>query len=685
MAYPLFALPYGAVGAATAVALRMREPERGRPERQHALYAASLLGAAAGCAASIVLIDGFGPPWALTLAAVACMVAAVRFAPLGRLSWAVGLGLTVSVLAAAVRPFEPNVLAAKPLAAFLDPVLYPDSVLLSTRWDATSRVDVFDSPGAPLLWHTPTRAREPLPELRGITIDADALTMAARAELGRAVSLVRRLPTSVPFVYGQRDRVLVIGSGGGMDVEAALAFGARHVDAVEVNRGVAAAVLGPLAGFTDDIYRRAGVRLVIDDGRSFLRRSAARGDRYDAIVLTAVDSWAALTAGAYSLAESTLYTREAFDAYYARLNEGGVLAVSRWFTRPPREMHRLTELARLSIERAGGDPAAQVMLLRAGQFGTFGTLMVKRGAYTALEVQNARQFARDNGYGLAYTPNDPSGEFAPILAALESGSGDGRVPTDDRPFFFDHTPWLWVLTGRAGWPLPQGHAVLLVALLQSLCLAVLAVVLPARRGAAPRERSGRAATYFGALGLGFAVAEMAVLQRVGLLIGRPAIAFAVVVCGMLAGAGLGSLVLGRRPGAFRPALAVGAVALGALAPVSLVATELTGAWVLEGRALLALVACAAVAFPLGAGMPAGLAALPREAAPWAWGVNGAAAVLGSALAVALAVDAGVGASLVLAGFAYVVAVLVLPTLSTRESPSFQVKGRARRPKMRYIS
>lgn len=679
VAYPLFALPYGAVGAASALALRLH------PERQHVNYAASLLGAAVGCVGAVVLIDGLGPPWAVAIAAAACIVAAVRFAPLGPDRRVAGGVVAVALATALFRLHEPNVIYAKPLASFLDPILYPDSLLLNTRWDATSRVDVFESPGAPLLWHTPTRGREPLPELRGITIDADAMTAAARAELGRAVSLVRRLPTSVPFVYGQRDRVLVIGSGGGMDVEAALAFGARQVDAVEVNRGVAAAVLGPLAGFTDDIYRRPGVRLTIDDGRSFLRRAAGRGDRYDAIVLTAVDSWAALTAGAYSLAESTLYTREAFDAYYERLNEGGVLAVSRWYTRPPREMHRLAELSRLTIERAGGDATSQVMLLRAGQFGTFGTLMVKRGPFTALEVQNAQIFGRDNGYGLVYTPGDPSGEFAPILAGLEMGETDGRVPTDDRPFFFDHTPWLHVLSGRSGWPLPQGHAVLIVALLQAVCLATASVLLPMRHGIGPKAGAWRAVLYFSAIGFAFAVAEMALLQRAALLIGRPAIALAVVIAGMLAGAGFGSLALGLRSGSPRIALVAGAGALWVIAPLSLAVTQLAGAWVVEGRALLTFLVCAGVAFPLGVGMPGGLRALPADVAPWAWGVNGAGAVVGTALAVILAMDLGVGATLVIAGLGYGAAVLVLPGLFPSDTANFQVKKRALRSKMRYIS
>jgi hypothetical protein len=154
---------------------------------------------------------------------------------------------------------------------------------------------------------------------------------------------------------------------------------------------------------------------------------------------------------------------------------------------------------------------------------------------------------------------------------------------------------------------------------------------------------------------------------------------------MLAGAGVGSLVFGRRARAARVALIAGAVGLWLVAPLSLVAAELAGAWVLEGRALLALVVCAALAVPLGAGMPAGLRGLAPEAAPWAWGVNGAAAVVGTALAVVLAMDLGVGATLVLAGLCYVAAVLVLPGLSPSDAADFQVKKRALRPKMRYIS
>ena len=197
-----------------------------------------------------------------------------------------------------------------------------------------------------------------------MTIDADALTAIARRRPGEQLAISGRLPASVAYAVAPRREVLVIGPGGGVDVGAALAFGATRVDAVEVNAGVARLVLGPLAAYGGDLFREPGVRLVLDEGRGYLHRTPRR---YDAIVLTAVDSWAALASGAYSLAESYLYTSEAMDLYLDHLHEGGVLAVSRWLTAPPREMQRLAVMAGDSLRRRGEFPDEGRMLLRAGR------------------------------------------------------------------------------------------------------------------------------------------------------------------------------------------------------------------------------------------------------------------------------------------------------------------------------
>ena len=84
--------------------------------------------------------------------------------------------------------------------------------------------------------------------------------------------------------------------------------------------------------FSGGIYTNPRVRITVDDGRSFVRRTP---DRYDVIQASLVDTWAATAAGAYTLTENTLYTVDAFNDYLDHLNETGVLSITRWVARRP--------------------------------------------------------------------------------------------------------------------------------------------------------------------------------------------------------------------------------------------------------------------------------------------------------------------------------------------------------------
>ena len=122
-------------------------------------------------------------------------------------------------------------------------------------------------------------------------------------------------PGSDPRTVPGSDPVtaLVIGPGGGRDLLTALVFGADRVEGVEVNPIIARDVmLGEFRDFSGSIYANPRVSVAIDDGRSYVRRS---NERYDIIQASLVDTWAATAAGAYTLTENTLYTKEAFDDY----------------------------------------------------------------------------------------------------------------------------------------------------------------------------------------------------------------------------------------------------------------------------------------------------------------------------------------------------------------------------------
>ncbi len=118
-------------------------------------------------------------------------------------------------------------------------------------------------------------------------------------------------------------RVLVLGGGGGMDVETALLQGAQHVDVVEIDP-----VLPALSNrFSSSApYRDPRVVLHIDDARAFLQRNH---DQFDLVAFGYLDSQALFSYGASLRLDGYIYTVESFRQAYASVRENGVMAV--WF------------------------------------------------------------------------------------------------------------------------------------------------------------------------------------------------------------------------------------------------------------------------------------------------------------------------------------------------------------------
>jgi tRNA1(Val) A37 N6-methylase TrmN6 len=162
--------------------------------------------------------------------------------------------------------------------------------------------------------------------------------------------------------------VLIIGAGGGNDVAIALAQGATHVDAVEIDPKLYE--LGK-AHHPDRPYDDPRVDIHIDDGRAFLERSSKK---YDRILLALPDS-ITLVQGQSSLRlESYLFTSDAIDAARDHLKEGGVFSMynfylERWLvdrfantlaesfdTQPC--INVIGEDANLAVLQASSDPAA---------------------------------------------------------------------------------------------------------------------------------------------------------------------------------------------------------------------------------------------------------------------------------------------------------------------------------------
>jgi hypothetical protein len=535
----------------------------------------------------------------------------------------------------------------------------------------TGRVDVVDGVLRRFAWGLGAGYPGPFPEQLSLRIDGDALTAITRwrGDGDRAGwRFADRMPATLAHAMLRPRKVLVIGAGGGMDVVNALRQGAVSVTGVELNASIVELMRGRFASFSGNVYDHPRVRILHDDGRSFVEHTP---ERYDLIQLTLVDTFAAIGSGALSLAEDYLYTTEAFDAYVDRLTPDGALA----FGRTVYEAQTLPILLEAATRGRGIDLRRHLFV--AGNPRERNSLVVVfcRRPLTSEEVVRGQSFAAQAGLEILYAPGVATPSGGPIRAFLDApdkdrfvrdAAGDLRAETDDRPFYFRSSKWSALLGTYAG-----GRGNVLLVLLAAVVFGYGTIVLPLRALApASIARHRRDLLLFGCLGVGYITLEMALLVRFALFLGHPVRALAVTLFALLLSSGLGSWlsrVLAERFDAERgrrllPAALLGVVVLGTSYAFAL--PPLFAAWMGLGLAARVAIAVLLIA-PLGAlmGMPMPLAVVELrgerpELVLWAWGLNGVCSVVGATACILIAQAAGYRTVLLVAVAAYAVALAV---------------------------
>jgi hypothetical protein len=120
---------------------------------------------------------------------------------------------------------------------------------------------------------------------------------------------------------------LIVGAGSGSDVAIALAAGAKHIDAVEIDPRIYQ--IGR-AMHPEHPYQDPRVTIHIDDGRAFLERTH---NRYDLIMFALPDSLSLVSGQSSLRLESYLFTTESMQAARAHLNPGGAFAMYNYYRR----------------------------------------------------------------------------------------------------------------------------------------------------------------------------------------------------------------------------------------------------------------------------------------------------------------------------------------------------------------
>jgi hypothetical protein len=133
---------------------------------------------------------------------------------------------------------------------------------------------------------------------------------------------------SLPYQLAKgRQRVLIVGAGGGADVQAALLAGVKYVDAVEIDPAIIETAKRFSAGAP---YSDSRVHVHIDDGRSYIARASPD---YDLVVLGFLDSQALFSSMSNVRLDGYVYTVESLRSAYNLLKPHGMLSLSFYVTR----------------------------------------------------------------------------------------------------------------------------------------------------------------------------------------------------------------------------------------------------------------------------------------------------------------------------------------------------------------
>jgi hypothetical protein len=698
----VMAVPYVFSGVVVSLALTRSPFPTGQ------VYGVDLTGAALGCVAVIGLLNVVDAPTAVMVAGALSGLSAVAFAVSGsgqervRLQskpwWKrpvpVTAGLLLLVLFNALSP------------ARFRPLLVKDTAEVSLsrvfeKWNSYSRIRAEQPVVAPPpLWGPSPNLPSDLqvPAVRMSIDGAAGTTMFHYDGTRESIDFLKYDLVGLAYRLPGIHKAAIIGVGGGRDVMTAYLFGVPDITGVELNPiFINLHTRDPFYKSFGNLTTLPNLKLHVDDARSWF---AATKEKFDLVQMSMIDTWAATGAGAFSLSENGLYTLEGWRAFLKTLNPNGVFTVSRWYS--PGEVNetgRMIGLATAALLDAGvKDPRAHIFVANANNIAT---LVLSKSPFTPAQLKVLDDSVSEGGFGVLLAPDHPAGSellqrvtesqnLTDLNRALSSSYLDLTVPTDARPFFFNQLRFFdfptvvrllrshaarrgGVITGNLA-----ASGVLAMILFISIVAVIATILLPlkgAARQCAPRLAVA-GSLYFSLIGMGFMLAEIALLEYFSVYLGHPIYSLGVCLSSLILASGMGALASDRLALNSRGKLAAwGVIVFAYLVALEVIAPTLfqaTTARALMVRIGISLAAIMPLGFLLGFAFPTGMRlveSVDKEPTPWFWGINGATGVLASVLGVMFSMAFGINVTVLIAAGCYLV---LIPT-------SFALLGLSKQP------
>ncbi len=654
------------------------------------VYFADLGGAALGCLSSILLLKTIDAPSGIFVIAGLLFLGAAcyaSYAGVGSVRRNAVWGAVAMLVIAALNSTTSH---------GIQPIWSKGKIdrrenLLTEVWNPISKVRASRPMVNPLFMQgpsplTPKQTMEQI--ILDIDNDANTPMMHFQGDL-KPFEFLNYDVTSLAAQVRVGGSAAIIGVGGGRDAMTCAVNGFQRIVGVEINSAIYDLDTKKLVHFSN-FDKIPNLELYNDEGRSFLTRT---DEKFDMIQASLIDTWAATSAGALTLSENSLYTVDAWRIFYEHLKPGGVITFSRWYSGPEAaQTYRLFAVAWATLLSKGvTDPSRNVALVSSGGVAT---LLASNQAFTAEDLQKIRAVSDRMQFKPIFLPGEETEvpELRTIAAThtIDDLTAKGHAAEidfspvyDNSPYFFNalrlaRVPQYVAAHGFGGANL-RALMTVFAFMLAAFVLVVMTIVLPLRLWASRRSGAvpplGGGIAYFIGIGIGFILVEMAVMQQLSIFLGHPTYAFVVGLAGLILSTGIGSLISDRL--SLATAITSRLPALGVVLMVSLYTAAVIPlihrftAAMLPQRVLLSLALIIPCGLVMGFCFPVGMrwmTALKQEDnLPWMWALNGAAATLGSFIAILISMETTITICALTGAGWYLLAAAALPSQKAVET------------------
>ena len=660
------------------------------PSKYYKVYAADLLGAACGCVIFIAVLEIFGYQFALFLVLLLPLIASLAFGGMGKRILIVNFVLIVVVSVMCLY---------YPISRKLEP--FPN--IRSLARDYTGKKVIED------IWHrwnNYTRIN-----LLGITENNKAKSVYA-LETGQGwANLHPYTPisnTEKPWnkslsthpIYAAslfkplKTLVMLAGVGADMITLNELCAGNCSITGVELNKAMVQNALRQKEFHLKEFFELPNIDMVVAEGREYLE---CVNDKFDAILISFTGASISYYVGTSGHTTQYLYTKEAFDSLIDHLAPNGLLTVVN-----TNKAKQLLILRKIFKERKWKNLADCVVIFKTAStedplevFSKWNSsadsniLMIKPNGFSSEELQKIKIYISENNRTLLFAKDYVHPDYkiydlivhhpAPdeVIKKIAHDYSVGlHIPTDDSPFILDMSPKNLIINrafwfgerddpNKLQWQFKRDFYLFVI---DSLGFAVVIILLPLiwKKRIKISFLTFQYFLFFILVGTGFMLVEVGLVQKLGLLLGNPGYAIAVVLAAIILGTGSGSLCSNNLFSAniltFQRACII--IPLMICGLVLLINTAInfliTYPWIL--KALIIVMLLFFVGFFLGQLFPQGLKQAGKDSpefVPWAWAVNGAASTIAAGIGVILSNSFGFNTIIICGAFCYAL-ILVIP-------------------------